>query len=322
MALTVPMSISVQPDNVLSMSLEPEGAVMNVFFQLALKIPVADFVTAALAYAEPPKVPSTAPTGAVGSLERSTLVKEVVLPRVPPPPAPPRVPVPADPGTVSFRGPPSAAPGAPQAATNASVFETAQAAKLYRGGADPWAEQAQQSWPGASTDSRMQQLPALKSAAQAALSRKEDLQKVEVKKQEATEAQGEVSSSPPAGLEVPEDPQVDELPDDSDSEIQIQQQKQCQTQPTLTTEEKMELHRMRKCVPCYFHHGREDGCRWGEDCHFCHYDSRPEWLSRMRYLKRERRKQRTREGLGRPPKSTDPEVILGLSSATPEPALQ
>eukprot|EP00930_Biecheleria_cincta_P067007 TRINITY_DN5336_c0_g2_i1.p1 TRINITY_DN5336_c0_g2~~TRINITY_DN5336_c0_g2_i1.p1 ORF type:complete len:197 (+),score=32.17 TRINITY_DN5336_c0_g2_i1:128-718(+) len=54
-------------------------------------------------------------------------------------------------------------------------------------------------------------------------------------------------------------------------------------------ETKWMLHERGECKPCAYFHHKEDGCRQGEDCEFCHLCS-PEALKERKKLKLQRMK--------------------------------
>jgi hypothetical protein len=50
-----------------------------------------------------------------------------------------------------------------------------------------------------------------------------------------------------------------------------------------------ELHVRRECQPCSYFHSKKDGCRWGDDCTFCHMCPADELKRRKKEKKEARR---------------------------------
>lgn len=63
-----------------------------------------------------------------------------------------------------------------------------------------------------------------------------------------------------------------------------------------------------RCVPCYFHHLKEDGCRWGDSCVFCHGCTEEQFKWNAVRIKKERKKEKRRmkRSLGRELKRVPP----------------
>eukprot|EP00403_Amphidinium_massartii_P008937 CAMPEP_0178424050 /NCGR_PEP_ID=MMETSP0689_2-20121128/28009_1 /TAXON_ID=160604 /ORGANISM="Amphidinium massartii, Strain CS-259" /LENGTH=278 /DNA_ID=CAMNT_0020045673 /DNA_START=67 /DNA_END=900 /DNA_ORIENTATION=+ len=71
---------------------------------------------------------------------------------------------------------------------------------------------------------------------------------------------------------------------------------QTKTSPPQTSYDKVMAHARRECTPCAFYAYKEDGCRWGDSCLFCHLCPKGEIKARrrMRYVSR-----RTLRGKGK-----------------------
>lgn len=55
------------------------------------------------------------------------------------------------------------------------------------------------------------------------------------------------------------------------------------------------LHLQGKCTPCRYFRFREDGCRQGDSCPFCHECTAQESLAGQRWLKHQRQREKRRQ---------------------------
>jgi len=62
--------------------------------------------------------------------------------------------------------------------------------------------------------------------------------------------------------------------------------------PSQTTGEKVLAHETGTCRPCAYFFLKEDGCRQGDDCEYCHFCSMEDVKSKKRSVKREARAQK------------------------------
>eukprot|EP00933_Yihiella_yeosuensis_P074187 TRINITY_DN8301_c0_g1_i1.p1 TRINITY_DN8301_c0_g1~~TRINITY_DN8301_c0_g1_i1.p1 ORF type:complete len:182 (+),score=27.63 TRINITY_DN8301_c0_g1_i1:106-651(+) len=62
-----------------------------------------------------------------------------------------------------------------------------------------------------------------------------------------------------------------------------------QASETSSLEEKMRIHTLGQCKPCGYFYFKEDGCRLGDLCQFCHFCSDDDVKDRKRSMKRQAR---------------------------------
>lgn len=62
--------------------------------------------------------------------------------------------------------------------------------------------------------------------------------------------------------------------------------------PSQTTDEKVLAHETGTCRPCAYFYLKDDGCRQGDDCEYCHFCSMEDVKSKKRSVKREARAQK------------------------------
>lgn len=58
----------------------------------------------------------------------------------------------------------------------------------------------------------------------------------------------------------------------------------------------MQLLNHSRCTPCSFHFFKEDGCRWGDNCFYCHWCTEAECRVNLRRTRRVARKKKAIQG--------------------------
>jgi len=72
--------------------------------------------------------------------------------------------------------------------------------------------------------------------------------------------------------------------DDNDEDDELEEQEQNEASPQTLYEKEM-AHERGECRPCAFFLYKEDGCRWGESCSFCHLCPKGEIKARRKMMR-------------------------------------
>jgi len=108
------------------------------------------------------------------------------------------------------------------------------------------------------------------------------------------------SASSPAMLESRAFSVVEKLIEDdresTDEEASTVGSTEASTANSTSSEEKLVAHRQGICKPCGYYFFKEDGCRLGDSCEFCHLCTIDEVKNRKRNSKREARAMKRASG--------------------------